>query len=84
MKADVEVRLFHDGKDWVAEYGTVMTSGNTLHELDDNLARVLRQSGDFPPATEVTVFMGFDFDTIPTWLRQYHSHYFNRYIALNL
>ncbi len=84
MKADVGVRLIHDGTHWIARNDTIEASGCTLHELDENLAYALRRSGGFPKATEVTVFMGFDFDTIPTWLRQYHAHYFNRYITLNL
>ena len=84
MKADVDVRLIHDGTNWIARNDTIEASGYTLHELDENLAHVLRRSGDFPEAAKITVFMGFDYDTIPTWLRQYHTHYFNRYIALNL
>ena len=84
MKADVDVRLVHDGKFWIARNDTIEARGCTLHELDENLAHALRRGGDFPNATRITVFMGFDYDTIPTWLRQYHTHYFNRYIDLDL
>jgi len=84
MKSDVDVRLIHDGVNWVVDNETLTAQGATFDELDESLKQALIQSGDFPPTSEVTVFMGFDFDTIPTRLRQYHSHYFNRTVALTL
>lgn len=84
MKADVELNLVHDGEQWIARGGAVVAVGETLHEVDESVTHALRDSGDFPLGSSVTVFMGFDFDTIPTWLRQYHAHYFNRYITVNL
>lgn len=84
MKADVDVTLIHDGTHWVARNDTVTAKGRTLEELDQSLARALRDSGEFPEAASVTVFMGFDYDVIPTWIRQYASHYFNRYVSLRL
>jgi len=84
MKADVNVRLIHDGSRWIAGNETISASGETFDELDDGVARALRDSGAFPPGSKVMVFMGFDFDTIPTWLRQYHTHYFNRRIVVEL
>ncbi|ABA58156.1 conserved hypothetical protein [Nitrosococcus oceani ATCC 19707] len=84
MKADLEVRLIHDGRHWVICYRTLQVRGQTLPELDQNLAKCLRERGDFPAASQVTVFMGFDFETLPTWLRQYAYHYFNRYVLLRL
>ncbi len=84
MKADMEMSIVHDGRQWIARNASFAAGGRDLPELDANLATVLRQSGQFVTGAQVTVFMGFDFDTIPTWLRQYASHYFNRYISLDL
>ncbi len=84
MKADVELNLVHDGEQWIARGDALVAVGETLQDVDSNIGRALRDSGAFPRGSSVTVFMGFDFDTIPTWLRQYHTHYFNRYITVNL
>ena len=84
MKADVEFDLIHDGQQWVANNGHWQAAGESLHDLDEDVKRVLSASGQFPSGSRVVVFMGFDFDTIPTWLRQYHDHYFNRLVAVDL
>jgi len=87
VQADLELILVHDGERWIAREGAheaaLVSAGRTLPELDRNLAAELRRRGHFAGAC-VTVFMGFDFATIPTWLRQYASHYFNRYVTLDL
>jgi hypothetical protein len=84
VKADLDMSLIHDGQCWVGCYGTLVARGFTLAELDEDVRRVLRASGKFPEGSRVTVFMGFDYDTIPTWIRQYATHYFNRYVAIDL
>lgn len=84
MKADVELDLVHDGERWIGRNGALTASGATFWELDDDLRRALRDAGEYPEGSRVTVFMGFDYDTIPTWLRQYAAHYFNRYVAIDL
>lgn len=84
MKADVDITLVHDGEKWVAKGGTFVASGRTLPELDDDVGRALRERGKFKNLSSVTVFMSFDFSTIPTWLRQYASHYFNRCVTINM
>ncbi|HHC72325.1 MAG TPA: hypothetical protein ENK54_05445 [Thiotrichales bacterium] len=84
MNADVEFTLVHDGRQWVCRNDAITVNGESLAELDEELGRALRESGEYPPGSRLTVFMGFDFDTIPTWLRQYHDHYFNRLVSINL
>lgn len=84
MKADIELSLIHDGEFWIGSNDAMEVKGVTISELDDALEHNLRKSGDYPPGSCVNVFMGFDFDTFPTWLRQYHSHYFNRTLSVNL
>lgn len=84
MKIDIELSLIHDGKYWVGRNPTLEVKGTTISELDEELKRSLLDSGNYAPGTHVNVFMGYDFDTFPTWLRQYHSHYFNRTILVHL
>ncbi len=84
MKADVELVLVHDGGLWVCSNGSIVARGDTIKELDDDIQRALREGGNYAQGSQVRVFMGFDFDTIPTWLRQYHTHYFNRTVTIDL
>ncbi|MCP3867143.1 MAG: hypothetical protein GY703_03425 [Gammaproteobacteria bacterium] len=84
MKADIELSLVHDGKYWVGRNASLEVKGVTIPELDEDLKRGLRESGDYAPGTALHVFMGFDYDTFPTWLRQYHTHYFNRTVLVSL
>lgn len=84
MKADVELILTHDGDKWIGQNDQMVASGKTFGELDEEVIRSLRKTGNYTTGAQLTVFMGFDFDTIPRWLRQYHSHYFNRYVSLVL
>jgi hypothetical protein len=83
MKADLELVLRHDGERWIARDDSLEATGRTLAELDDSLAGALRERDEFA-GSRITVFMCFDFATIPTWIRQYASHYFNRYVSLDL
>lgn len=84
MQADLEVRLIHDGCRWIACHPRFEASGHTLPELDEDLARRLVEEQLFPQNAQVTVFMVFDYTCIPTWIRQYAYHYFNRHIRLDL
>ena len=84
MKADLETNLVDDGKNWIVSTDDFTAKGRTLEELDEDLKRVLKESGRFESGSKITVFMGYDFDAIPTWLRQYAYHYFNRLVTLEL
>lgn len=84
MKADIDTRLTDNGEFWFVNGEDLTASGRTLDDLDADLKRAMIESGRFEPGSEVTVFMGYDFSGIPTWLRQYHYHYFNRLVTLEL
>jgi hypothetical protein len=84
MKADLETSLIHDGRNWIATGESFVATGSTLHELDNDVRRHLMEGRQFDNQNVVTVFMGFDYSTIPTWIRQYATHYFNRYIRITL
>lgn len=84
MRADLEMRLIHNGFDWVVSNEKIEAKGETFGALDENLRRVLIDTAQYKKGQKVTVFMGYDFSTFPTWLRQYHTHYFNRIANLQL
>lgn len=84
MKVDLEVSIIDDGKRWIVKHGDFTATGVSLAELDDNLKDILIDSGKFEKGSTITVFMGYDYRNIPTWIRQYAYHYFNRLITLEL
>lgn len=84
MKVDLETVLRHDGRVWIVDAEGLSASAGTLPELDRSLAAALRRAGRFRPGTRITVFMGFDHETLPRWLWQYAAHYFNRYVNLEI
>ncbi len=83
-RADLETVLTHDGCEWVVRAEGIEARGGDWRELDESLRRVLAASGSYPPGSRIRVFMGFDFDTLPQWLRQYHYHYFNRWVEITV
>jgi len=83
MKSDIDLVIVHDGEKWIARNDEVQAVGRTLPELDADLVRSLRRAGGFRGRL-LTVFMGFDFATLPTWVRQYASHYFNRVVRVQV
>lgn len=83
MKSDIDMIIIHDGDKWVARNDALQAVGRTLPELDADLARNLRRAGGYQGRT-LNVFMGFDFATFPTWIRQYAPHYFNRLVRVQV
>lgn len=73
------LKLKYDGV-WIAS-GKVSAKGESLEELDRNLAEELRKIG---LEGRVEVLMKFDISTIPDWMRQFHQHYFNRKVVFDL
>ncbi len=83
MKSDIDMVIVHDGEQWIARNDDLQAAGRTLPELDADLARTLRRAGGYQGRT-LTVFMGFDFATLPAWIRQYAPHYFNRLVRVKV
>lgn len=84
MKTDLDISLTHDGRRWVARGAGMEVSAPELGQLDARLAGALHNVAGYPVGTEVVVFMGVDRETLPVWLRQYASHYFNRLVHLTV
>ena len=83
MRADLEVTITHDGCNWIANHHLFKCDADTLEEIDQQITSIIHNTSEFKDQQFVEVFMGFDFDTIPTWLRQYHTHYFNRILKIS-
>lgn len=84
LKADIITSLVHDGERWVASNDKLTASGRTFSELDDDMRRALREQSQLKAGSTVMVYMGFDFSTIPDFLRQFAHHYFNRYVTIKI
>ena len=84
LKPDIITSLVHDGDRWVASNDTLSAAGRTFSELDDDMRRALREQNQLEAGSTVMVYMGFDFSTIPDFLRQYAGHYFNRYVTIEI
>ena len=82
MHADLEITITHDGYNWIASHQLFECTAETLEEIDQQIISIIRNTIQFKDQQFVEVFMGFDYDTIPTWLRQYHTHYFNRILKI--
>lgn len=83
MKSDLDMVIVHDGEKWIAKNDAITVEGASFPELDANLVTALRESGKYQ-GSRLTVFMGFDITTIPSWIHQYAPHYFNRYVHVEI
>ncbi len=80
----MDFRLIHDGRNWIAENGSVSASAETLEDLDLKLAEILGRLSEYSRVNRLKIRMTFDNSVIPQWIRQYSNHYFNRIVTLNL
>jgi hypothetical protein len=80
MQETINLVITHNGEEWIAENEGIIFIGKTLNELDDHIKQKLLKTG----YKKFIVNMFFDSQTIPVWIRQYASHYFNRTIFLDL
>lgn len=77
----IELVLEHDGDDWLVHGHGIEARGATLTALDRALAGSLAHAD--LPADPLIVHMRFNRRSLPHWVRQYTSHYFNRTIRLS-
>lgn len=83
MKSDIDLVISHDGEKWIARNDAITVEGRSFPELDANLVATLREDEAFR-GRRLTVFMGFDITTIPSWIHQYAPHYFNRFVHVEV
>ncbi len=77
----ITLSLKFDDSVWIAEGEGLKVIAKTLEDLDSAIEKVLRRRGY---RGKIEVFMKFNYSTIPQWIRQFHPHYFNRSIVLQI
>jgi hypothetical protein len=78
----LDFRIVHDGSLWVAENGSLAARGRTLEELDRELLSAIRKNRRIEDGEQLQIRMTFDGSSLPEWIRQYSSHYFNRVVTV--
>ena len=78
----LDFRIVHDGSFWVAENESFTARGRTLEELDRELLSAIRQSPRGEDSEQIQIRMTYDGSSLPEWIRQYSSHYFNRIVTV--
>ena len=78
----VEMILNHDGKNWIASNTLHNLSASSLDELDRKVEAAF--SDELEGGKSLDVFMSFNNEVIPMWIRPYMNHYFNRILELPL
>ncbi len=77
-----EFVISHDGVNWNIINDSISVSSPTIDALDNDLAGKLRERGLLKKGETAKIFMAFDNNGIPQWMRQYAHHYFNRIIEI--
>jgi len=82
----LELRLVHDGRQWIASNDSIVAGGTSLEELGENVKKAVAATGRFAAGTKVTVRMRFDYDTFPNaaWYRQYMPYYFDHLLSFEV
>jgi hypothetical protein len=78
----LDFRIVHDGSFWIAENESLAARGQTLEELDRELLIAIRKSRRIEDGEQLQIRMTFDGSSLPEWVRQYSSHYFNRIVTM--
>jgi len=78
-----DLRLIHNGTDWVADNDELEIKAKTLEALDNKVRAFFHQKEKDQEAKTTQVRMTFDNFCMPEFLRQYSNHYFNRTVTIN-
>ena len=75
---NAELQITHVKKYWYAENNFIKLKAKKLSDLEYKIETNLPNLFTNKKTKEIKVRMLYNFSTFPKWLRQYHSHYFNR------
>ncbi len=78
----VEMVLNHDGRNWIVSNHDITLSAPSMNELDRKVEDAFGR--ELEGEQSLDVFMSFDNEVIPMWIRPYMNHYFNRILELPL
>ncbi len=78
----LEMVLDHDGRNWIVSGNSMRITAQSLDGLDKKLEKALETR--LQGGKKLSVFMSFNNEVIPMWIRPYMNHYFNRILELPL
>jgi len=78
---DLTLRYDYQSDVWIASCEDFTASAKKLVDLDKKIAKELRKLGY---RGKVKLYMRFDYSTIPEWMRQFHPHYFDRIVEIEI
>ncbi len=78
----IEMVLDHDGSNWLVSNDRLRLSASSLEELDRMVEAAMEP--ELAREKSIHVFMTFNNEVIPMWIRPYMNHYFNRILELPL
>lgn len=81
-KKTIEMILDHDGHNWIVSNQNITLAASSLDELDRMVETALQP--EIKEEQSLDVFMAFNNEVIPMWIRPYMNHYFNRILELPL
>ena len=84
MIPELEIPLSFDGNQWIAALGENSIQAPELNQLQDAISKAVRQMPCYATHTAVPVWLMFDYDALPAWFRQYHTHYFNYRLTVSM
>ncbi len=80
IKANLSIS--HNGYHWIAKGDGVQVTAKELRQLDKEINQKFKQTHFKSEFDYADIFMSFDNQTIPEWIRQYSNHYFNRRLRI--
>lgn len=80
--AKLDLSITHNGFHWIAKNNDFYVSAIDLKQLDLQLKQKVKAGFKSQGKDFMDVFMTFDNQTVPEWIRQYSNHYFNRRVRI--
>ncbi len=76
----LNVSLAYENR-WIARCNDFTVEAEDLEDIDEKIRDTLKEKGY---RGEIEIHMRFDMESIPSWMRQFHQHYFCRIVKFHL
>ena len=84
MAPEIEILVSFDGTHWVAGFNESLFRVSDLNQLEKDISEAIRHIPRYTNKPVVNIRLEFDNDSLPGWLREYHSHYFNYLLEVRM
>ncbi len=84
MAPEIDIPLSFDGTHWIADFNENLFRASDLTLLEKDISEEIRHIPSYTHQPVVNIRLVFDNDSLPGWLRQYHTHYFNYLLMVRL